>query len=301
MRTFARAKTQAACAARALAAHGQSRRELRGTEKINSIGTERTTAEALAGVARWMQAQGWRHAVNQITARQAYHFLRARAQEVTQRTLDKERRALERVLSRSLERIESTRQAGRLGVQQRHYTRAQIEMIANAQTESNAIATRLAFASGLRACELATLARVDELPLPTRARRRDDLHAGRDGVVMAVVGKGGLVRHVVVPHDLVAQLEARRLDAPRIVHDRGVERFQRYAIGAGNSWSKSFSDASTRVLGWSVGGHTARHDFARERMNELQALHRYSERDAKEIVAQEVGHWSARTTDTYLR
>lgn len=300
MMTFACSTTQAARAARALASHGTPRRDARGSPTITSIGTERTTAQSLAQVAYWMRAQGWRHGVAQITARQAYDYLRARAQVVAQATLDRERRALGRVIGRDLDRVMSARPAGRLATQQRHYTAEQIARIQSAQDARNALATRVAAAGGLRAAELLTIARADEAPLPVRPGRRADTFTGRDGVAYAVTGKGGLVRHVVLPRDVASALEARRLEAPRTVTDRGVHRVQRYDIAGGQAWSQSFAAASQRALGWSVGAHAVRHDYADQRLRELSALG-HPERDAKAIIAQEVGHWSPRTTEAYMR
>ena len=73
--------------------------------------------------------------------------------------------------------------------------------------------------------------------------------AGRDGVVYTVVGKGGLVREVLLPHRLAERLEARRLDPPERVVDRGVRYLQRYDLGGGHAFSTSFSRASIEALG----------------------------------------------------
>lgn len=74
----------------------------------------------------------------------------------------------------------------------------------------------------------------------------------------------------MIPHDLVARLEARRLEAARAVTDRGITYRQHYDIGGGNAWSKSFSEASNRALGWSLGAHGLRHGYAQERLWKLQ-------------------------------
>lgn len=300
MSARASSKTQGERAARALAQHGTSRRALRGSDGIASIGTERTTADALRNVATWMRTQGWCHGVDQIKAKQAYDYLRARAQVVTQNTLNKDRRALERVLGRKLERIESTLPRGRLATQQRHYTRDQIARVMAAQNERNAFSTLLASRCGLRAHELLTIARTQEMPQPERTGRHADTFAGRDGVMFSVRGKGGLVRHVLVPHDLAAALESRRLEVARVLIDRKLHQLQRYDLAGGQAWSQSFSAASKRALDWSVGGHAMRHGYADQRQRELTARG-YSEHDAKSVIAQEVGHWNPRTTEAYLR
>lgn len=131
-------------------------------------------------------------------------------------------------------------------------------------------------------------------------QREKDRITGRDGDRYTVVGKGGLVREVVLSRELVTALEARRLEEPRLVIDRGVHYSQHYDIGGGRTWSQSFSSASKRELGFSNGGHGLRHSYAQERMAELQQQGmRYDQ--AKATVAQEVGHFDKDTTEAYLR
>ena len=91
---------------------------------------------------------------------------------------------------------------------------------------------------------------------------------GRDGAVYTVVGKGGLVREVLLPHRLAERLEERRLDAPAPVVDRGVRYLQRYDVGGGQAFSASFSHASMAALGKSRGAHGLRHGYAQSRMRE---------------------------------
>ncbi len=55
---------------------------------------------------------------------------------------------------------------------------------------------------------------------------------------------------------------ARRLESGRVVTDRGITYRQHYDIGGGNAWSKSFSETSSRALGWSHGAHGLRHSYA---------------------------------------
>ena len=115
-----------------------------------------------------------------------------------------------------------------------------------------------------------------------------------------MTGKGGLRREVLIPREIAIQLEARRLDTVRVVTDRGISYRQYYDIGGGNAWSKSFSEASSRILGWSHGAHGLRHSYAQERMRELLALGKpyYS---ARVIVSQELGHFRGDIVEVYLR
>ncbi|WDT86987.1 hypothetical protein [Alteromonas sp. 009811495] len=114
-----------------------------------------------------------------------------------------------------------------------------------------------------------------------------------------VQGKGGLIRHVLIPNDLVVQLEQRRFNYPVTVKDRKINYLQRYDIGAGKRWSDSFSKASKRALFFSTGAHGLRHSYARERMRELLALG-YRRVQALETVSQEMGHFRPEITEVYL-
>jgi integrase len=99
---------------------------------------------------------------------------------------------------------------------------------------------------------------------------------------------------------LANRLEARRLTEPIQVTDRGVHYTQRYDLGAGRTWSQSFSAASKRELGFSNGAHGLRHSYAQNRMQELQRSGMLYDK-AKGTVAQEVGHFDKETTEAYLR
>lgn len=99
---------------------------------------------------------------------------------------------------------------------------------------------------------------------------------------------------------MAERLEQTRLAIPKAIKDRNVNHLQRYQIGGGHQWSRSFHAASNRALGWSRGAHGVRHSYAQQRMTELQnqGLTRL---DALEIVSQEMGHFRPEITLTYLR
>ena len=123
--------------------------------------------------------------------------------------------------------------------------------------------------------------------------------AGRTGVVYTVAGKGGLVREVLLPHGLAERLEERRLDAPERIVDCGVRYRQRYDVGGGHAFTTSFWRASIEALGRSRGAHGLRHSYAQQRMREL--MHHAEHRLALAIVSEEMGHFRAQVTETYLR
>ena len=128
----------------------------------------------------------------------------------------------------------------------------------------------MAYHAGLRAHELLTLRPAGERSASGHRQWSAERFAAREGDRYTVVGKGGLVREVVLSRELATALEARRLEEPRLVIDRGVHYHQCYDIGGGRAWSQSFSSASKRELGFTNGAHGLRHSYAQERMNELQ-------------------------------
>ena len=82
--------------------------------------------------------------------------------------------------------------------------------------------------------------------------------------------------------------------------DRGIRYTQHYDLGGGLAWSRSFSAASKRALGWSTGGHGLRHSYAQERIEDLQRDgHTYD--SALGLVSQEMGHFRGDITEVYLR
>ena len=133
----------------------------------------------------------------------------------------------------------------------------------------SALATRVAYAAGLRGHELYTLRRRSER-LPSLHRKwSKERFTGRWGVIYTVKGKGGLVREVLIPGQLTKELELRRLPEPVTLRNRDINHQQHYDITAGQSFSHIFTKASVKHLGWSTGAHGLRHGYAQVRMDEL--------------------------------
>jgi integrase len=271
----------------------------RSTGQIHSLRTFEKYTQALAQAGRWArETHGVRH-LDQITPAQGQQYLAGRAAAgIGQKQLDADRNALQFVTGKdSLERVQAAQKPELAG---RAYTAGQAERIAQSQNDRNALATRLAHSAGLRAHELHTLRPAAGQDGPSGHRQwSSDRFLGRDGERYLVIGKGGLVREVLVPRDLARQLEARRI-APERVTDRGVHYTRHYDVGGGNAWSKSFSGASKRELGWSTGAHGLRHAYAQERLGELQAQG-LGYADARETLSQELGHFREDVVETYLR
>ena len=276
--------------------------------RIRSVGTARSYQERLTQIAARLDV-----ALAALTPERAVAYLKARAAEVGQKTLDMERQAVQTMMVDVTGRMPP---GARLPVvksaephrpRPRAYSPAQVRAVAARQDPRNALATEIAHASGIRAHELLTLGRSGE-QRPDDRRDQSQLtgtaaegmkFAGRDGVVYTVVGKGGLVREVMLPHRLAQRLEERRLAAPASVVDRGVRYLRRYDIGGGKAFTTSFSRASMEALGKSRGAHGLRHAYAQARMREL--LHHAEHRLALAIVSEELGHLRPDVTRTYLR
>ncbi len=266
--------------------------------KIHSLGTARSYTQALTGYAKFIrESNGGSLFRSGTKPEMAMDYLQHRAGEVSQKTLDLDRQAIQMHLGQKLEVVKSLQET-RLTC--RSYTPDQVFLVAAAQTERNGLATEIAYSAGLRAHELLTLRRINEHGPSIHRGWNADRFAGRDGERYTVHGKGGLVREVMIPRNVANRLEERRLSEPIRVTDRGIHYQQRYDISGGNRWSASFTEASKRTLGWSRGAHGLRHSYAQERMAELQRNGKTYE-DAKETVAQEVGHFNKETTEAYLR
>lgn len=275
---------------------GTGRHDHRNDGRIHSLGTARGYGQALKGFADYLRE----HRLGDLpgaTDQEARQYLAERSHRVGQKTLDLDRQAIQMHLGLRLEVVRSDRESA---LSTRSYTPAQVERIANAQSETNGLATRLAYHAGLRAHELLTLRPAGERSASGHRQWSADRFAGREGVRYTVVGKGGLVREVLLTRELAVAVEARRLKEPRLVVDRGVQYVRCYTIGGGRSWSQSFSSASRRELGFSNGGHGLRHSYVQERMDELQRRGMAYEQ-ARATVAQEVGHFAGETTEAYLR
>ena len=272
-------------------------------KNLSSVGTIRNYEERLSIVAQTVNAN-FQCGLRDLTVAQAHQYLTDRSAEVGQKTLDMERQAIQSMMQNvtgklgQTEKLDVIKSEHQQILSSRSYTQEQIQMVSNAQTERNALATEIAHAAGLRAHELYTLMRIEErTPSPRPAL--EEKFSGREGERYTVDGKGGLVREVLIPKDLADKLETHRLEHPIQITDRGVHYSSYYDINGGNRWSSSFSSAANRALTWSAGAHGLRHSYAQERMSELQKSMGYEK--ALEVVSQEMGHFRPEITEVYLR
>ena len=269
------------------------------TGNIHSLRTFDKYSSSLKLAGEWAKKHNHVLHLKDITPELAQRYLEDRCvQGIAQKQLDVDRVSLQFITGRNtIDRVYALNQAKK---QSRAYTKPQVRMIANAQNPRNSLSTRIAKESGIRAHELLTLRRSGELKPSEHRTWSKERFMGREGVRYVVTGKGGLRREVLLSKQTANELEMHRLKEPVMVSDRGVHYQQHYDISGGNTWSKSFSEASSRVFGWSHGAHGLRHAYAQQRMQELQKLGKdYTQ--ARNIVSQELGHFRGDVVETYLR
>ncbi len=271
---------------------------------IKSVGTARNYEQAYHRIGQYLQDHRL-GSLRSISVPVAIDYLELRSQSVKQSTLNLERQAIQVLMTNvshqlgSDQKLPTVRSAVETVFAGRAYTADQIDLICESQSKINALATRIAYAAGLRAHELYTLRRVSERPADLRPVTEYKFK-GREGIKYTVHGKGGLIREVLIPKQLSQQLESSRLHTPQLITDRKVHIQCHYDINGGQRWSSSFTKAAKRVLGWSEGAHGVRHAYAQERMEELRS--KLIDRDlALETVSQELGHFRPNVTEIYLR
>jgi integrase len=296
MPSFRNAKKQAEHALKHKLGIGTARHGQKDDRKIHSIGTVRNYKQALIRLTEWIQKHRLGD-LKSLTPETALNYLELRGQSVWQKTLNQERQAIQLHLGVALPVVKSELTHA---LKSRAYTAEQVACIAEYQTDKNSLATQIAQATGLRAHELLTLQPKKMRGASTHRQWSSQRFVGREGEIYTVIGKGGLIREVLLPVSLAKQLEAKRLTMPIKVQDRNIYYLQRYAIAGGKNWSNSFSSASKRLLGWSHGAHGLRHSYAQNRMDELQRQG-FLYQAALEIVSQEMGHFRSNITEVYLR
>ena len=264
-------------------------KKLQEDGKIKGVGTNRNYLEALKHIAKHTTGN-----LRDLTKEQATQYLVDRSIQVGQSSLNMSRQVMQHLIGDKLPVIKTEKNEV-LG--SRAYTPEQIKVIAEHQNERNALATQLSYASGLRAHELLTLKPANEQPANIR-ETHELKFSQREGEIYTVVGKGGLIREVLIPSKLATKLEQYKLNEPVKITDRGIHYQQNYNIAGGQSWSNSFSKASNRAFNWSRGAHGLRHTYAQERMKEIRAE---TQEIALTIVSQEMGHFRPDITLTYLR
>ncbi len=299
MARFRKAADQATHAVSQASAIGQSRHPAKDSNKVHSYGTQRNYHASLKRFGIWLTDIGNRQGIDKVSPNIAMEYLDYRSQIVGQKQLDQDRQALQKLpqITEKLSRIQSEKATIEKA---RAYTTKQIKLIVDSQSERFALATEIASAAGLRAHELFTIRPMLEQPVSAHRPWREDRFAAASGIFYSVIGKGGLVRQIIIPHHLAEKLERLRLPTPKQIVDRKIRYESHYGIVGGQSWSQNFSRMSKHLFGWSHGAHGLRHTFAQNRVTKLQALGQLFN-SALEITSQEMGHFRTDITLVYLR
>lgn len=305
MGKFSKASSQARSVIHSLQNISEQQRQNHEKMALPSLGTARDFQECLTHVGSWMKANHL-GSLRELSKDLAISYLEMRAEEIGQKALDQERQAMQKMLQVITHQLSADEKLPVIKsifpqvLEARAYSKEQMLAIAAAQTPPFALATELAYASGLRAHELLTLRPIEERP-PDERPASDLKFTGRPkGKLYTVKGKGGLVRVVSIPIELSERLEKCRLATSETICDRTIYYKKFYDVAGGKSWSNSFSKASSRVLEFSNGAHGLRHAYAQDRMLELQKSG-CNRQKALEVVSQELGHFRPEITETYLR
>ena len=271
----------------------------------NLIHSIRTMNESIRKIAAAAEEMGV-YRLKEITPQQAMEYLVKRKNSgISQKELSSERRALERVIfvnepeNRLPNVLAKKPPSDSLSLSNRAYSGEQIREIITTQNPYHALSTLIAHNAGLRAEELYTLRRQDEISVSPHREWGKERFSGREGVIYIVTGKNGLRREVMLHPLLAEQLENRRLDKPKELTNYKCRISSYYDICGGNNFSKAFGRASMKVLDWSKGAHGLRFSYAQERMD--TGLINFSYLDAKIIVSEELGHFRHEITEVYLK
>ncbi len=301
MARFRKSDKQAKHIVDSVSALGKPRHK--NTEKgIHSLGAKRNYQRSLKLANNWLVENGNRNGLDKMTPELCNAYLSERAEYVTQKTLDQDRQALQflPMVKENLPVAKSTISAGKLGQQSRAYTKQQLSLIRTIQSTKHALATEVSEACGLRAHEMFTIRPASEQSASGHRTWSNNRFSGQKGAIYTVIGKGGLVREIMVPHALAEKLELSRRSEPLQIRDREIFYESHYEIGGGQNWSQSFSAASSKLFNWSNGAHGTRHSYAQTRMEQLQKLG-FHYKAALQIVSEEMGHFRPEITEVYLR
>ncbi|TVU70425.1 site-specific integrase [Pseudoalteromonas distincta] len=273
----------------------QSKETVGNFKQLKSIRSKNEVILAITKIAKDLGVDRLKH----ITKEKAEEYLKnSKDGYASQKSIDRNRRALSIALGHDLKRVTAISEQK---LSTRAYASNQIKEITNSMNDRNSLAVRIAHNAGLRAHELLTLKKINEGE-KTKTRTWDQKRfVGREGVTYLVTGKGGLTREVMLSKSLSNELEDRRLSSPKTTMDRGVNYLQRYDIGGGNALSASFTRASQRSLTFSHGLHGVRHRYAQERLDEIKDALKVNHDIARDILAQELGHFRGDITEVYLR
>jgi integrase len=273
--------------------------------KIASQGTVRGYEQSLKTCCDYMK-EFKLGALRDITPEQAKNYLELRATENAQSTINMDRQAIQFMMQHVThqltpeQKLDVVKSSKETILESRGYTPEQVQRITEHQSEKHALSTQICHESGVRVHELFTLRPSGQVaPSPREVHAEKFSHMPDPTQTYTVKGKGGLIREVQIPTRLAEQLEARKLDVPRVEIDRNISYTTHYDIAAGHRFSDAFTKASIRGLGYSNGAHGLRHSYAQDRYEQL--ANHMKRIDVMTVISQELGHFRPDITEVYLR
>lgn len=283
---------------RAVAVHGVSRAELGDLNPfaIRSVATENGYRSAIHQYHQWLEAYRLSPREAQTTG-MLLEFLDEYAEAHAQASVDHMRLALEKSYGVKLGHVESCLPQV---VRGRAYHFRELERVLERQTRRNQLSVLLCIDAGLRALECLSLIPRDCGEPSSHRDWSEERFAGRkDYQVFLAKGKGGLVREVAVSQPIADAVNQTRRPEPVIVTDRGINHESWFDLAGGQALSASFTRASKKSLGWSLGLHGLRHAFAQERLQVLIRI--LGPERALLVLSNELAHFRASVSLLYLR
>lgn len=282
-----------------LCAHGSPRthKSVLAQGCITSISTEKKYRYSIAGFIRCLRVERDKRSIFEADESDALYYLENRAMTVRQKQLDVDTAAIRLVCGLTLPRQFSQVEEA---LEPRAMTEDQFEYLVSLANADLALSLRIVWEGGLRAHELLSLREPKDQPetkdRPWAANRFAGLPYPHS--LFTVIGKGRLTRLVPLSTVTAGQLFDHR---ERIrVKDREIYYSPDFKLVGGQSLSARFTYLSVKAFGWSVGIHGLRHAYAQRRIRELEDIG-FSQDQAKQIVACELGHFRTDVTQTYLR
>ena len=167
MAKFAKPEKQAASVMKCLQGKGNV---------LESVGTVRNYESALRVAATWAQENRIEGGLRGMSVEDADRFLQERSTEVGQKTIDLNRQALQCMMQNVTHKLEANERLEMVqGIPQQLSSlvcthQSKFRTFADHQQPHNALATEIAYATGLRASELLTLRPIEDRTPDVRLR-----------------------------------------------------------------------------------------------------------------------------------
>ena len=275
--------------------HRMPRREAKLQGLITSLGSERTYSDQVSQYLKWRLALGLPQG-GPYFVYESQEYLDQLSEVRGQKSIDQALQALRITFSQQLEHVASVVAIRR---KDKYLQLEQVQKICEAVPKNHVLSILICLDAGIRASELLTIRRTNEMQATPARPWHEKLFIGRASIQRYVVhGKGGLRREIALSTAIAAQLEQRRLQTPLVRRDREIIRECMYDLAAGQNFSNYFSRAAFTALKQNHGAHCLRHTFTQNRFRVLQQHVKTAE--AMLILSQELGHFRPQITHAYF-